>query len=47
MTDEQLDLVRKMRSSGFSHKAIFEAMRQQKMMPYKGFHSFYIAYKNR
>lgn len=47
MTDEQLDLVRKMRSSGFAHKAIFEAMKDQKMMPYKSYQSYYTAYKNR
>ncbi len=47
MTDEQLNLVRQMRSSGFSHAAIFKAMKEQNMMPYKSFQTFYIAYKNR
>lgn len=47
MTDEQLDLIRKMRSSGFSHSAIFAAMNEQKMMPYKSYQSYYTAYKNR
>lgn len=47
MTDEQLNLVRQMRSSGFAHAAIFEAMKEQKMMPYKSYQSYYTAYKNR
>lgn len=47
MTDEQLNLVRQMRSSGFSHAAIFEAMKDQNMMPYRSYQCFYFAYKNR
>lgn len=47
MTDEQLNLVRSMRSSNITHRAIYEAMKDQKMMPYKSFGCFYTAYKNR
>lgn len=46
-TDEQLDTVRKLRSSGLSHTAIFHAMKDQNQMPYNTFQCFYQAYRNR
>lgn len=46
-SDEQLDTVRKLRSSGLSHAAIFHAMKDQGVMPYKTYMCYYTAYKNR
>jgi transposase len=47
MTEEQLNIVRKMRSSGCSHTAIYHALKETNTMPYNSFQSFYVAYKNR
>lgn len=46
-SDEQLNAVRKLRSSGLSHTAIFHAMKDQGQMPYKTYMCYYTAYKNR
>lgn len=47
MTEEQLNVVRKLRSSGLTHTAIFHAMKDQKQMPYDSYQSYYQAYRNR
>lgn len=46
-SDEQLNVVRQLRSSGLNHKAIFHAMKDQGCMPYENYGSYYQAYKNR
>jgi len=46
-SDEQLDAVRKLRSSGLGHQAIFQALKSQGQMPYGSYGSYYQAYKNR
>lgn len=47
MSGELLDVTRKLRSSGFTFSAIYNALKDEKKMPFCSFQTFYIAYKNR
>lgn len=47
MSGELLDVTRKLRSSGFTFSAIYNALKDEKKMPFSSYQTFYIAYKNR